>query len=126
MVKPIYQYIHSKHHLFHTIRAGDAIRHTAIDGTFDVLCSVIALNTLRAHPLSRAIYNIIAISLITEAHCGSNFPWMLHNIIPGHLVAGPVVHDIHHRYGAHNFQKFFTYLDYICGTLRLDEDIKSS
>lgn len=119
----LYKRIHARHHLMSVIRAGDAIRHTFIDGTFDVACSIAALNLIRAHPLSRAVYNIIVIYLITEAHCGYDFPWMLHNIVPSHAVAGPVLHDLHHTNGNCNFQKFFTYLDYMNGTLCLSNKV---
>jgi sterol desaturase/sphingolipid hydroxylase (fatty acid hydroxylase superfamily) len=70
---------------------------------------------MKAHPLTRAIFNIVVIWLITEAHCGTSFPWALHNVVP--LVAGPVVHDIHHTKGTVNFQKFFKHLDWLFGTL---------
>ena len=95
---------------------GDAIRHTFLDGTWDVVCSVAALNIIKAHAVSRLIYNIVAISLITEAHSGMNFPWMLCNIVPFNIFAGPVAHDIHHQTGKNNYQKFFTYLDFLFKT----------
>lgn len=113
----LYVRIHKEHHTSEDIRATDSIRHTFVDGTFDVMCSVAALNVLRAHPLSRAIYNIIAITLITEAHSGMDFPWMLHNIIPCNLCMGPVRHNFHHRNHNKNFAKFFTFMDYVGGTL---------
>jgi sterol desaturase/sphingolipid hydroxylase (fatty acid hydroxylase superfamily) len=116
----LYKHVHAVHHTAPIIRATDAIRHTFWDGTWDVICSVLALNLTRAHPLSRAIYNIVAISLITEAHSGMNFPWGLHNILPFHIMAGPVVHDTHHRLGRVNFQKYFTYLDFFAGTLKIE------
>ena len=47
-----------------------AVRHTFIDGTMDVVCSVFAINLLRLHPLSRAVYNVVIIGLITELHAG--------------------------------------------------------
>ena len=97
--------IHTRHHSMKVIRAGDAIRHSFFDGSFDVLCSIAALNTVHAHPLSRSIYNICAIYFITEAHCGYNFPYMLHNIFPS-VFAGPERHLIHHKKGTHNYQKF--------------------
>mmetsp|Transcript_1676 Transcript_1676/g.2732 ORF Transcript_1676/g.2732 Transcript_1676/m.2732 type:complete len:279 (-) Transcript_1676:9-845(-) len=93
----LYKHVHATHHHSPIIRATDTIRHTVWDGSWDVLCSVLALNTTRAHPLSRAIYNIVAISLITEAHSGMNFPWALHNLLPAQVMAGPIVHDTHHR-----------------------------
>jgi sterol desaturase/sphingolipid hydroxylase (fatty acid hydroxylase superfamily) len=119
--KYLMQKVHGKHHKNYSVRAPDAIHHTFIDGTWDVLCSVIALNVLRAHPMSRAIYNMVAIYLITEAHCGIEFPWMPHRVVPFHIVAGPVVHDRHHRNGSVNYQKFFTHLDYLAGTLQLND-----
>jgi len=115
----LYQHVHAEHHHSPVPRATDAIRHTFLDGSWDVACSVMALNFTRAHPLSRALYNIVAINLITEQHCGMNFPWMFHNVIPGNWIAGPIVHDIHHRNGKVNFQKYFTHLDWFLGTLKL-------
>ena len=79
----LYEHVHAKHHTMRgDIRAGDAIRHSFWDGTFDVACSVIALRISQAHPMSRTIYNIIAIYLITEAHSGYNFPYAPHNLFP--------------------------------------------
>ena len=114
----LYSRIHRKHHSMTTVRAGDAIRHSFLDGSWDVACAVIALNLLQAHCLSRSLFNAIAIYLITEAHCGLNLPWMPANVIPFGLLAGPVAHDLHHQRGGHNFQKFFTYLDRLFGTYR--------
>lgn len=47
-----------------------AVRHTFIDGTMDVACSVFALNVVSCHPLSRAVYDVVIIGLITELHAG--------------------------------------------------------
>lgn len=114
----LYRNVHKKHHSFATIRAGDSIRHTFVDGTWDVLCSVMAINILKLHPLSRSVYNFVAVSLLVEAHSGMNLPWMLHNLIPFNALAGPVIHDVHHQFGKSNFQKYFTYLDYLFGSLQ--------
>ena len=97
------------------IRAIDAIRHTALDGFFDVICSVLALKIVRAHPMSRSIFNVIAIYLISEAHSGYDFPWSVHNLTS--LFAGPVLHRKHHHNGSCNFAKFFVWCDFFCGTL---------
>lgn len=97
------------------IRAIDAIRHTALDGFFDVMCSVFALKIVQAHPMSRSIFNVIAIYLISEAHCGYDFPWSVHNLTS--FFAGPVLHRKHHHNGSCNFAKFFVWCDFFCGTL---------
>jgi sterol desaturase/sphingolipid hydroxylase (fatty acid hydroxylase superfamily) len=112
----LYEKVHAKHHTMKAeIRANDAIRHTFLDGTFDVLCSVAALRASRAHPLSRMVYNIVAVYLITEAHSGFDFPWSFHNLLPS-VFLGPVRHRQHHLRGNVEFAKFFRHWDYICGT----------
>ena len=75
-----------------------------------------ALNLTRAHPLSRAVYNCVAIYLITEAHCGYDLPCMLHRLLPGRVM-GPVLHQLHHERGDCNFGKFLTVWDAAAGTL---------
>lgn len=112
----LHETVHAKHHTMKgEIRANDAIRHTFLDGTFDVLCSVAALRTSGAHPLSRVLYNVVAIYLVTEAHSGFDFPWSLHNLFP-FVFLGPVRHRQHHLEGNVEFAKFFRHLDCICGT----------
>ena len=112
----LYRHVHSKHHKMPTVRAGDSVRHSFMDGMWDVICAVVALNILKAHAFSRLVFNAVAIYLIVEAHAGINFPWMIHNIVPFNIFAGPVAHDLHHQGGSRNFQKFFTYLDSFFGT----------
>eukprot|EP01041_Mallomonas_annulata_P004946 gene4946-9884_t len=103
---PPFREFHSKHHSSGgNICASDAIKHTFFDGTFDVACSVIALKLTKAHPFSRALYNIIAIYLITEAHSGYDVPWALHNCIPFNIMMGPKAHWQHHAQDfLHGFQ----------------------
>ena len=122
--KFLFKHVHSVHHTSPVIRAADGVRHTFWDGTYGVLCSVLALKLTHAHPLSSAIFNIIASILICEIHSGMNFPWGLHNLLPLHFMAGPIVHDTHHRNGKVNFQKYLTYLDYLFGTLKIEPTLQ--
>lgn len=55
---------------FRRLRPTQSVRHTFIDGSVDVACSVFALNVLGCHPLSRAVYDVVIIGLITELHAG--------------------------------------------------------
>ena len=81
--RSLYDTVHAKHHAMRgDIRAGDAVRHSFWDGTFDVACSIVALRISKAHPLSRTMYNAVAIYLITEAHAGYDFPYAVHNLFP--------------------------------------------
>lgn len=107
---------HQKHHDNRgSIRAIDAVRHSFWDGTFDVFCSVFALKLVGSHPLCRAIHNVVATFLITESHCGYDFPWSLGRITNGFFMSSRD-HLRHHVTGNANFGKFFTFLDRAFGT----------
>lgn len=91
----------------------------------DVGCSIAAVNLLGAHPMARALYNMVIVYLLVELHCGYNMPWMVHNVVPFGLMGGPVRHDTHHRLGKVYFQKFFTYIDNALGYVEAEADRKS-
>lgn len=114
---PGLQRFHSDHHIANEARASDTVRLTAVEEFTDVACSIAALRLLRAHPLSRAFYNVVITGLLTELHCGYNTPQSLQNIVPFGLWAGSERHHLHHqhRYKGYYYQKFFTYLDNIFG-----------
>lgn len=38
--------------------------------------------------MSRALYNIVIVYLLTELHSGYEFPWMLQDVVPLGLWAG--------------------------------------
>jgi sterol desaturase/sphingolipid hydroxylase (fatty acid hydroxylase superfamily) len=118
----LFQNVHGKHHRMDVVRAGDSIRHSFLDGFWDVVCAVIALNVLKANALSRAVFNIVAIGLIVEAHSGMNLPWAAANVVPFPIMAGPVAHDDHHRKGYGNYSKFFSWWDALFAT-RLKEKL---
>jgi len=102
---------HQKHHETAVLASVEVINHSFIDGSLQVAANIVALKLCAAHPLSRALHNIIVTYLLTETHAGYDAPWMLHNLIPFGILGGPPAHEIHHRSGARNFQQFFTYLD---------------
>jgi len=109
--------IHAKHHSRGgNIRAIDGVRHTFIDGTFDVACSVIALRLVGSHPLARCLHNIVATFLISEAHSGYDFPCSPSRVIPGKLLLTPREHHAHHDHAHVNFSKFFTLWDRLLST----------
>mmetsp|Transcript_36064 Transcript_36064/g.44860 ORF Transcript_36064/g.44860 Transcript_36064/m.44860 type:complete len:295 (+) Transcript_36064:191-1075(+) len=107
----LYKAFHSTHHANTPCVSEDIIRHSLVDGTLQVLANILALNTLRLHPLTRMAYNFVITYLLTESHAGYDMPWMLHNIVPGKILGGPNRHEMHHRTGRKNFHQFFTYLD---------------
>eukprot|EP00873_Tetraselmis_striata_P017386 jgi/Tetstr1/437650/TSEL_026317.t1 len=113
----LYRAIHAKHHSKAVMRACEAVRVSPLEQALDVSCSIMALKIVGAHPLSRMLYNLIIVYLITELHCGYDMPWMLANVVPFGLWAGSREHEYHHAVGRHYFQKFGTHLDWACGLL---------
>jgi cholesterol 25-hydroxylase len=105
--------LHNRHHdTNRTLISTDVLRHGLIDGTAQVVVNVIVLNITRAHPLARALHDIVLTFLLTEAHSGFDFPWSLHRIVPKNLYGGSAKHFKHHC-GANNknYQQLFSYLD---------------
>ena len=111
----LYKYVHSKHHINTEVRASDIVRLSFVEEIVDVGISILALNYLKAHPVSRTIYNIIITFLLTELHSGFNFPWTPQNVIPFGLATGSKGHHYHHRNGEKYYQKFFCHVDRLFG-----------
>jgi sterol desaturase/sphingolipid hydroxylase (fatty acid hydroxylase superfamily) len=107
--------IHKKHHEVLEVRAGDVVRLSLAEEVLEVLMSVVALTLLKAHPISRSIYNCIIVFLLTELHSGFDFPWSPQNVVPFGLATGSRRHHYHHRYGTHYYQKFFHSFDRLFG-----------
>jgi sterol desaturase/sphingolipid hydroxylase (fatty acid hydroxylase superfamily) len=105
--------LHKKHHALATIRACEVFAESPFGTWNNVACSVFAIRTMDAHPMSRCIYNIVLIYLLTELHCGYSFPWSIAHLVPYGLWGGSIAHDAHHRKGDKHFGKF--------GLLRLEE-----
>jgi len=93
------------------VRAIDTVRLTPSEEALDVACSIAALNLIGAHPMSRCVYDVVIVYLLTELHSGYGMPWMLQDVVPGGLRAGSRRHDEHHRVGTVYYQKFFTWID---------------
>jgi sterol desaturase/sphingolipid hydroxylase (fatty acid hydroxylase superfamily) len=117
----IYRTIHAKHHQEPEVRAGDVVRLSMVEEVLEVGFSIIALNALGAHPISRSIYNLIITFLLTELHCGFDFPWTPQNVVPFGLATGSRRHHFHHRNGKHYYQKFFFHVDRLFGYFQKDD-----
>lgn len=115
----IYKFMHHRHHSNKEVRASDTIKLTIVEEFVDVACSIAALRILNAHPVSRTLYNIVITGLLSELHCGYNFPLSPQNLVPGGVWAGSLRHHVHHQNGKFYFQKFFTYLDNFFGFIEV-------
>ena len=112
---------HKKHHTTPEVRAGDIVRLSVLEQVLEVGFSIVAIRTLKSHPISRSIYNCIITFLLTELHCGFDFPWTPQNVIPFGLATGSRRHHYHHRYGRHYYQKFFCHVDRLFGFMQPDD-----
>ncbi|KNC80827.1 hypothetical protein SARC_06829 [Sphaeroforma arctica JP610] len=108
----VYRIVHAVHHKYTSpITARETIRLSVVELWVDSIISVVTLNVLFCHPLSRCTFNVVIVYLLTELHCGCDYPWMPHNVIPFNLVTGPKIHGKHHRLPNRAFAKFFTHWD---------------
>lgn len=67
----LYRNMHAKHHSKKVQRVTEAARLSIGDQALDVGCSIVALNIVKAHPLSRSVYNAVIVYLIIELHSGA-------------------------------------------------------
>ena len=107
--------IHAKHHKTTEVRACEIVRLGVAEEVVEVGFSIIALNFLSVHPVARTIYNAVITFLLTELHCGFDFPWTPQNVVPFGLATGSRRHHYHHRNGKHYYQKFFHHVDRLFG-----------
>ncbi|KAK3279142.1 hypothetical protein CYMTET_12960 [Cymbomonas tetramitiformis] len=120
----IYRRVHAKHHRRVIMRARETVALSIADEVLDVSCSIAALNLLKCHPLSRALYNVTIIFLLCDLHSGYDMPWMLQNVVPFGICSGSRRHTDHHKHGRAFYQKFFVYLDNFFGFNKLPEATK--
>lgn len=111
----LYKHVHAKHHVAKEVRASDIVRLSFVEEIADVGISILALNFLKCHPVSRTMYNIIITFMLTELHSGFAFPWTPQFVVPFGLATGSKGHHYHHRNGEHYYQKFFCHVDKLFG-----------
>lgn len=117
----VYRTVHTKHHKTQEVRAADIVRLSMVEEVLEVGFSIVALGFLGVHPLARSIYNCVITFLLTELHCGFDFPWTPQNVIPFGLMTGSRRHHYHHRFGKHYYQKFFFHVDRLFGFYQKDD-----
>uniref|UniRef100_A0AAY4ELR8 Fatty acid hydroxylase domain-containing protein n=1 Tax=Denticeps clupeoides TaxID=299321 RepID=A0AAY4ELR8_9TELE len=71
---------------------------------------------LQCHCLTTWGFMVFNIWVSTEDHCGYDFPWAMHNLVPFGLWGGAPKHDVHHQKPGTNFAPFFSHWDWLGGT----------
>jgi len=110
-----YRLFHKKHHTSTEVRAADQVRLSGVEEVVDVGISILALNYMGAHPMSRSLYNMVIVWMLCELHCGFVFPWSPQEVVPFGISNGSRGHHAHHRYNRYHYQKFFCTVDRLFG-----------
>lgn len=71
---------------------------------------------LRCHCLTAWSFMVFNVYVSVEQHCGYDFPWALHNLVPFGLWGGAPKHDAHHQRPTTNYAPFFSHWDKLGGT----------
>ncbi|KAJ8415442.1 hypothetical protein AAFF_G00424220 [Aldrovandia affinis] len=116
----LYRQIHRAHH-----QNQETFALVAQDASWAELLSLqmIALSSaalVGCHPLSEAFFHLLNMWLAVEDHCGYDFPWALHRILP--FFGGAPFHQLHHEVFRGNFAPYFKHWDKLFGTY-LEEDV---
>jgi len=119
-VPSLYRSVHNMHHTNQDLYASDTFRFTMIDFWLNVIPSILSVNTLNNHTLTRILYDVVITLLLVVNHSGYDFLFSLDNILSPHLVSGPRTHSLHHRKHTGFYAQFFPVLDWACGTNRPD------
>ncbi|MCI4386793.1 hypothetical protein PGIGA_G00066760 [Pangasianodon gigas] len=71
---------------------------------------------LNCHCLTTWAFMVFNVWVSAEDHCGYDFPWAMHRLVPFGLWGGAPRHDVHHLQPGTNFAPFFTHWDWLAGT----------
>lgn len=108
---------HNVHHIHHQNR--DPFALAAQDSSISELLSLQTLAFISAmlvgcHPFSEILFHLVNTWMAVEDHCGYDFPWALHRLLP--CFGGAPHHLAHHQHFKGNFAPYFRHWDYIFGT----------
>lgn len=112
----LYRRIHQMHHQHHVTFALAAQDASSAELLSLLLLALSSTWVLGCHPLSEVLFHLLNSWLAVEDHCGYNFPWSLHNLVPG--MGGAPYHQAHHSLQNTNYAPYFTHWDRIFGTYR--------
>ncbi|XP_028661847.1 cholesterol 25-hydroxylase-like protein 2 [Erpetoichthys calabaricus] len=70
----------------------------------------------QCHCLTAWSFMVFNVWISIDDHCGYDFPWSMHNLIPFGLWGGSIKHYAHHQKPSTNFAPFFSHWDWLAGT----------
>nr|XP_023686799.1 cholesterol 25-hydroxylase [Paramormyrops kingsleyae] len=116
----LYRTFHKVHHKYTTTFALT----TEYSGAWETLSlgffASINPRLLGCHPMTEMLFFVLNIWLSVEDHCGYDFPWSTHRLVPFGLFGGAPHHDLHHLRFKSNYAPYFTHWDRLFGTLHME------
>ncbi|XP_010874933.2 cholesterol 25-hydroxylase-like protein [Esox lucius] len=110
----LYRRVHQPHHqnrITFALAAQDA---SAAELLSLQMLAMISAWVVGCHPMSEVVFHLLNTWLAIEDHCGYNFPWALHRLLP--CFGGAPFHQAHHHVYRGNFAPYFKHWDWLCGT----------
>ncbi|XP_051965871.1 cholesterol 25-hydroxylase-like protein [Xyrauchen texanus] len=110
----LFHNVHRIHHLNRDTFALAAQDSSISELLFLQALAFISVMLLGCHPLSEILFHLVNTWMAVEDHCGYDFPWALHRLLP--CFGGAPYHLAHHQQLKGNFAPYFRHWDCIFGT----------
>ncbi|KAL6465167.1 hypothetical protein MHYP_G00253000, partial [Metynnis hypsauchen] len=110
----LYQKFHRSHHINRDTFALAAQDSSIEELLFQQVLAVSSAMLVGCHPMSEIFFHLLNIWLAVEDHCGYDFPWARHRLLP--CFGGPPFHQAHHQHFRGNYAPYFRHWDLIFGT----------
>jgi cholesterol 25-hydroxylase len=110
----LYSQVHAAHHHHQdSIHAAHTNNLSIIERLTVILSANHVLHFVGAHPLTRVVFVLPFVALLTDSHSGLDFPFWYDKIVPFHWLSGSRGHYRHHMYNDDCFAPFFSHMDFI-------------
>ncbi|MCI4392911.1 hypothetical protein PGIGA_G00151350 [Pangasianodon gigas] len=110
----LFRIFHQSHHMNRHPFALAAQDSSITELVSQQLLAVWSTVLVGCHPVSEIFFHLLNIWLAVEDHCGYDFPWALHRLLP--CFGGAPFHQAHHQRVTGNYAPYFTHWDLIFGT----------
>ncbi|XP_027024523.1 cholesterol 25-hydroxylase-like protein [Tachysurus fulvidraco] len=110
----LFRIFHQSHHVNTHPFALMALDSSVVELVSQQVLAVWSTVVVGCHPVSEILFHLLNIWLSVEDHCGYDFPWALHRILP--CFGGAPFHQAHHQRVTGNYAPYFTHWDLIFGT----------
>ncbi|XP_066511156.1 cholesterol 25-hydroxylase-like protein [Hoplias malabaricus] len=110
----LFQKIHRSHHLHRDTFALAAQDSGVTELLLQQMLAICSARLVGCHPMSEILFHFLNIWLAVEDHCGYDFPWATHRLLP--CFGGPPFHHAHHLHFRGNYAPYFRHWDLIFRT----------